>query len=86
METRRLVAVALLPVAGGAMTLATAGTAAAAPNHHASCVAQLTTNPEFGPPGRAEEGPVGGRIVSAVAHAHGNPAFCARVLFGLFEH
>jgi hypothetical protein len=76
MKMQRVVALALLPVAAGALTLSTGGSAAAAPNPHGSCAAQLTTNPEFGPPGPAQ---VGGTVVSTVAR--GDRSMCEEVLF-----
>lgn len=82
MKIQRVAVLAVLPVVAGTMAIATAGPASAATNPHASCVAQITTDPMFGPSGQAPGGPVGGRIASTVAHAH---ADCVDVLFSVFN-
>ena len=78
MNARRLIVLAALPVALGTMAVAQAGPASAAPNGHASCAAQITTNPMFGPPGPAR---VGGAVVTAVAHA--DRSDCVDALSGI---
>jgi hypothetical protein len=78
MKVRQLVALTTLPFAAAAMAVASAGPASAAPNEHASCAAQITTNPDFGPPGPAG---VGGAVVTAVAH--GDRSDCINVLLGI---
>jgi hypothetical protein len=78
MKMQRLIALAVLPVATASMAVASAGTASAAPNENANCVAQLTTNPEFGPPGPER---VGGAVVSQVAL--GDRSDCIGVLGGI---
>lgn len=50
---------------GGALGLG-ASLAVAAPSEQASCVAKYVH--EFGPPGLAEYGPLGGEAVSEIAH------------------
>ena len=77
-KVRRLAVLAALPVVIGAMSVVQAGSAAAAPDGHASCAAQLTTDPMFGPPGPAR---VGGAVVNVVAR--GDRSDCVGVLLGV---
>jgi hypothetical protein len=78
MKVRRFAVVVALPVVIGAMSVVQADSASAAPNGHASCAAQLTTDPMFGPPGPAR---VGGAVVNVVAL--GDRSDCVGVLLGV---
>ncbi len=82
MKIRRMLLLAGVPIAlAGTIAVSTAGPASAAPSGHASCVAQITTDPTFGPPGTAPGGPFGGPGVRTVAH--GDRSDCVGVLLGI---
>ena len=60
---RRIALLGAMPLAAGAVLLATAGGASAEPAPQSSCVAQATYN--MGPPGQFQ---LGGEIVKLLAH------------------
>lgn len=67
---KRATALSTALMAGATLALLPAASAIAAPtNDHASCVAVVTNNPDFGPPGRAHQFGINGHIVSFVAHS-----------------
>lgn len=67
------VSAGLLAAAGA--VLLPAASAWAAPSSNASCVATVTNNPDFGPPGLAHPYGITGQVVQFVAHSPHNDCY-----------
>jgi hypothetical protein len=83
---RRSTLIAAPVLATGLIAAGGIGTAVAAPSSNASCVAQITTNPDFGPAGHAHQFGVNGHVVSFIAtHGKGGSGGSNDCLALLFE-
>jgi hypothetical protein len=80
MRRRALIAAGVIAAAGGVALPATS--VLAAPSSNASCVATVTSNPDFGPPGLARPYGITGQVVQYVAHSPHDDCYAFLQLLG----